>query len=300
MGRRKKGKDIHGWLLVDKPAGVTSSSVVNKLRYLWDAKKAGHGGTLDPDATGLLPVAFGEATKLLPYLEDAEKTYEFCVNWGSETTTDDASGKQIEARIARPTHAQILDVLPKFTGLIEQVPPQVSAVKVDGERAYDLAREGVKMDLKARSLMVEELTLLKSTDDQAWFKMRCGKGGYVRSIARDLGREMGCLGHVDHLRRIGCLGFEVHTAKSFDMLQNPQSVADFVPIEDTPLFDIVEVTEAQVIDIRQGRELTQKFDGFEDGDIVMALCKKLPIAIMEVTMFGAEVKRGLLVDKTTI
>jgi tRNA pseudouridine55 synthase len=216
MGRRK-GLPVHGWIVVDKPAGVGSTDVVNRLRRALGAVKAGHAGTLDPDATGVLAVAFGEATKTIPFIMDAAKGYRFMVRWGAETTTDDASGEVTATRDARPDDAAILAALPDFRGLIIQVPPQVSAVKVDGQRAYDLARDGVAMDLAARELQVDRLDLTGRPDaDHALFAMTCGKGGYVRSIARDLGRALGCLGHVLWLRREWSGPFSVDGAMALD------------------------------------------------------------------------------------
>ena len=202
MARGKKGRVVSGWLVVDKPAGITSTAVVNKVKWAMDAQKAGHAGTLDPAATGVLAIALGEATKTVPYITDALKCYRFRVTLGAATTTDDAEGTVIETRDLRPTDAEIEAALSAFRGDIEQVPPQFSAVKVDGERAYDLAREGEAMDLAARPLWVERLEIVARPDaDHVDLEMVCGKGGYVRSIARDLGRALGCLGHVDWLRR---------------------------------------------------------------------------------------------------
>lgn len=199
---RKKGRDVSGWLVVDKPAGLTSTAVVNKVRWALDAKKAGHAGTLDPAATGVLAVALGEATKTVPYIADALKCYRFAVRLGTATNTDDAEGAVIATSAARPSDDDIRAALPKFTGDIMQVPPQFSAVKVDGERAYALARAGEEMDLAARPLWVESLVMLARPDaDTVELEMVCGKGGYVRSIARDLGQALGCLGHVLWLRR---------------------------------------------------------------------------------------------------
>jgi tRNA pseudouridine55 synthase len=202
MGRTKKGRPICGWLIVDKPAGLTSTAVVNKVKWALSAQKAGHAGTLDPDATGVLAVALGEATKTIAYITDALKCYRFRVTFGAATDTDDASGAVIATSAARPTDAEIEAALAGFRGHIQQVPPQYSAVKVDGERAYDLAREGEAMDLAARPLWVESLTLLGRPDEgHVDLEMVCGKGGYVRSVARDLGAALGCLGHVAWLRR---------------------------------------------------------------------------------------------------
>lgn len=202
MGRIKKGRAVTGWLVVDKPAGVTSTAVVNKVKWALSAQKAGHAGTLDPDATGVLAVALGEATKTIPFITDALKCYRFRVTFGAQTDTDDASGTVIATSDQRPTDAQIEAALTGFRGQIQQVPPQYSAVKVDGERAYDLAREGEQMDLAARPLWVDSLTMTARPDpDHVDLEMVCGKGGYVRSIARDLGAALGCLGHVEWLRR---------------------------------------------------------------------------------------------------
>ncbi|MBL4929631.1 tRNA pseudouridine(55) synthase TruB [Fuscibacter oryzae] len=202
MARVKKGRPVSGWLVVDKPAGVTSTAVVNKVKWALSAQKAGHAGTLDPAATGVLAVALGEATKTVPYITDALKCYRFVVTFGAATTTDDAEGAVVETSALRPTDEEIAAALPAFRGDILQVPPQFSAVKVEGERAYDLAREGVEMDLVARPLWVERLKVLARHDaDHVELEMVCGKGGYVRSIARDLGRALGCLGHVQWLRR---------------------------------------------------------------------------------------------------
>ncbi len=202
MGRTKKGRAISGWLIVDKPAGITSTAVVNKVKWALSAQKAGHAGTLDPAATGVLAIALGEATKTVPYITDALKCYRFMVTFGATTTTDDAEGEVTQRSDRRPTDAEIEAALAAFRGDIQQVPPQFSAVKVDGERAYDLAREGEVMDLAARPLWVDSLILLARPDpDHALLEMVCGKGGYVRSIARDLGQTLGCLGHVQWLRR---------------------------------------------------------------------------------------------------
>lgn len=221
MARRRKGSPITGWLLVDKPAGLTSTAVVNKAKWRLKAQKAGHCGTLDPDATGLLVVAFGEATKAVPYITDALKAYEFLVTWGASTSTDDASGAVLDRTKARPTPEQIAQALPRYQGQIMQVPPQVSAVKVDGARAYDLARDGAVMDLAARPLWVEALDLLDApSPDQARLSLVCGKGGYVRAIARDLGADLGCLGHVAHLRRLWSGPFDVTTAVPYSVVED--------------------------------------------------------------------------------
>jgi tRNA pseudouridine55 synthase len=202
MARTRKGRPVTGWLVVDKPAGITSTSVVNKVKWALQAQKAGHAGTLDPDATGVLAVALGEATKTIPVIADALKCYRFRVTFGAATDTDDASGLVIATSAHRPSDAEVSAALAAFRGDILQTPPQYSAVKVDGERAYDLAREGEVMDLAPRPLWVESLGVLDRPDrDHIELQMVCGKGGYVRSIARDLGAALGCLAHVQWLRR---------------------------------------------------------------------------------------------------
>ena len=233
---RKKGRDISGWLIVDKPAGVTSTSVVGKVRWALDAKKAGHAGTLDPAATGVLAVALGEATKTVPYITDALKCYRFRVTLGASTTTDDAEGNVLETRDTRPTDAEINAALGAFRGEIAQVPPQFSAVKVDGERAYDLAREGEVMDLAARPLWVERLEMIGRPDaDHVDLEMVCGKGGYVRSIARDLGQALGCLGHVAWLRREWSGPFNASEGVSLEeidrLAKSPEIDALLLPLE---------------------------------------------------------------------
>lgn len=217
---RKKGREVSGWLVVDKPAGVTSTTVVNKVRWALDAKKAGHAGTLDPAATGVLAVALGEATKTVPYITDALKCYRFAVRMGAATNTDDAEGEVIATSDQRPTDDQIRVGLAAFRGDIQQVPPQFSAVKVDGERAYALARAGEEMDLAARDLWVESLELIERPDaDTVILQMVCGKGGYVRSIARDLGQALGCLGHVLWLRREWSGPFEASDGVTMEKIE---------------------------------------------------------------------------------
>lgn len=218
---RKSGRDISGWLVVDKPAGMTSTAVVNKVRWALNAKKAGHAGTLDPAATGVLAVALGEATKTVPYITDALKCYRFAIRLGAATNTDDAEGEVIATASLRPSDAKIEAALAAFRGEIMQVPPQFSAVKVDGERAYALARAGEDMDLAARPLWVESLVLKARPDaDTAELEMVCGKGGYVRSIARDLGQALGCLGHVLWLRREWSGPFEAGDGVSMGTIES--------------------------------------------------------------------------------
>jgi tRNA pseudouridine55 synthase len=211
MARRKKGNPVHGWLALDKPLGLTSTQAVGRVRWLFQAQKAGHAGTLDPLATGILPIALGEATKTMSYAVDGEKAYRFTVRWGAETDTDDAEGQVVRTSERRPTIADIEALIPRFIGEIEQVPPRFSAVKIDGNRAYDLAREGQEVELAARPVFVRTLRVAGQPDDATTvFEAACGKGTYVRAIARDLGRALCCLGHVLALRRtrVGPFGEE--------------------------------------------------------------------------------------------
>ncbi len=203
MARTRKGRDVSGWLVVDKPAGITSNAVVNKVKWAFNAKKAGHAGTLDPEATGVLAVALGEATKTVPFVTDALKAYEFTVRLGQSTNTDDAEGEVIAESDTRPADQEIKDALGAFVGEIMQVPPKFSAVKIDGQRAYKMARDGEEVELAARPLWVESLVMLDRPDaDHVVPELVCGKGGYVRAIARDLGEALGCKGHVLRLRRV--------------------------------------------------------------------------------------------------
>ncbi|MBV6635859.1 MAG: tRNA pseudouridine(55) synthase TruB [Mameliella sp.] len=236
MARKRKGRDISGWLIVDKPAGLTSTAVVNKVRWALDAKKAGHAGTLDPEATGVLAVALGEATKTVPYITDALKAYRFTVRFGQATNTDDAEGEVIATSEARPSDDEIKEALHGFVGEIMQVPPQFSAVKIDGERAYKRARDGEEMEIEARPLWVEELLLTDRPDpDTAVLEMTCGKGGYVRSIARDLGKVLGCHGHVVTLRRLWSGPFEAEQGITLDQIdalaRTPELDAHLLPLE---------------------------------------------------------------------
>jgi tRNA pseudouridine55 synthase len=219
VARRRKGQAVHGWVVVDKPAGIGSTQVVARVRRAFDAAKAGHAGTLDPDATGVLAVALGEATKTIPFVQDAAKGYRFRVAWGAETATDDAAGEVLRRSDARPAPEEVEAVLGAFRGDILQVPPQVSAVRVEGARAYDLAREGVEMDLVARPLRIDRLEVMAADRDGVELEMVCGKGGYVRSIARDVGRALGCLGHVAWLRRAWSGPFRAEDGAALDALE---------------------------------------------------------------------------------
>lgn len=257
MGRRK-GQAISGWLVVDKPAGLTSTAVVNKVKWALDAQKAGHAGTLDPAATGVLAVALGEATKTVPHVADALKCYRFTIRLGQATATDDAEGAVIAESPLRPDDAALAAALAPYRGRIQQVPPQFSAVKVDGARAYDLAREGEALDLAARPLWVDRLELIDRPDaDHAVLEMVCGKGGYVRSIARDLGRDLGCHAHVVALRRLWSGPFDLDGAVTWDVIEaearTPALAARLRPLE-LALADLprVEATDQGALRLRNG------------------------------------------------
>lgn len=237
MGRRRNGREISGWIIVDKPAGLTSTAVVNKVRWALDAKKAGHAGTLDPDATGVLAVALGEATKTVPYVTDALKAYEFTIRLGQATNTDDAEGEIIATSDLRPSDDEIKEALSAFIGDIEQVPPQFSAVKIDGARAYKRARDGETMEIAARPLYVDSLLMNDRPDaDHVTLEMVCGKGGYVRSVARDLGNALGCHAHVRELRRIWSGPFEASdglTLEQIDSMARTEALdAHLLPVDE--------------------------------------------------------------------
>lgn len=225
MGRRgkKKGRPISGWLVFDKPVGMGSTEAVSKIKWLFQAEKAGHAGTLDPLASGMLPIALGEATKTVPYVMDGAKIYRFTIAWGEERSTDDLEGPVTKTSDKRPTDAEVQALLPKYTGVIMQVPPQFSAIKIAGERAYDLAREGATVDIPAREIEVGRLDLIETTPEgHSVFEIECGKGTYVRSLARDMGRDLGCYGHIATLRRVEVDPF---TAEDFVTLQDLEAVA---------------------------------------------------------------------------
>ena len=219
--RKPKGLPTHGWLILDKPQGLTSTQAVSRVKRLFEAQKAGHAGTLDPLATGILPVALGEATKTVPYVVDGEKSYCFTVTWGTETDTDDSEGRALHESPARPDRAAIEAILGGFIGDIQQLPPQYSAIKVDGARAYDLARDGETFELRPRLVTVYELTIREMAADGSAtsFDCDCGKGTYVRSLARDMGRRLGCYGHVTQLRRRRVGPFTEVDAISLDKLE---------------------------------------------------------------------------------
>jgi tRNA pseudouridine55 synthase len=257
--RRKKGDKVDGWLILDKPAGITSTQAVNLVKRSLNAQKAGHAGTLDPLATGILPIALGEATKTVPYVMDGRKTYHFTLKFGEARATDDAEGAVTQTSEARPSTDEIRAALPAFTGEIDQVPPAFSAIKVDGERAYDLARAGEVVELKSRKVMIHAITLLEhSGPDAARFEVMSGKGAYMRSLGRDLAIKLGTCGHITNLRRTAVGPFGEATAISLETLQtlghSPAAFEHLLPIE-TALDDIpaLALTATEAIRLRSGQ-----------------------------------------------
>lgn len=285
MARKRKGRDISGWLVVDKPSGITSTAVVNKVRWAMDAKKAGHAGTLDPEATGVLAVALGEATKTVPYITDALKAYTFTIRLGQATNTDDAEGEVIASSDLRPDDDAIKAALSAFIGDVMQVPPQFSAVKVDGERAYKKAREGEEMTLAARPLWVEELLLIDRPDaDHAVLEMTCGKGGYVRSIARDLGDALGCKAHVKSLRRVWSGPFvstEGVSLDQVDAMAKTEGLDAYLQPLEIGLTDLPEVRclAESVAKLRNGNPASVIATGVEFGEEVWASFEGKAIAV---------------------
>ncbi len=218
--KKREKYDVHGWVILDKPVGMTSTHAVGAVKRLFTAKRAGHAGTLDPLASGMLPVALGEATKTVPFVMDGRKLYRFTVAWGEERDTDDAEGRITQTSALRPTAEAIGTLLPSFTGTVQQVPPRFSAIKVEGERAYDLARDGQQVELKARPVEIIRLEIVETPDaDHTQFEAECGKGTYVRSLARDIGRALGCFGHVCALRRVEVGPFGEETMISLEELE---------------------------------------------------------------------------------
>lgn len=223
---RPRKRDVHGWVVLDKPVGMTSTHAVAVVKRAYGAKKAGHAGTLDPLASGLLPIALGEATKTVPFVMDGRKAYQFTVAWGAQTDTDDTEGKVIATSDARPTEPAIAALLPRFTGTISQVPPKFSAIRIAGERAYDLARDGEDVVLEPRPVEIDALRIVGHDGERTTFEAECGKGTYVRAIARDLGLALGCLGHVAHLRRTRVGPFRVSDGATIELIRDGQGGAE--------------------------------------------------------------------------
>ncbi|MEM7223464.1 MAG: tRNA pseudouridine(55) synthase TruB [Pseudomonadota bacterium] len=295
MARRKKGKLINGWLVLDKPSGPTSTAVVNRARRALDARKAGHGGTLDPLATGVLPVALGEATKTVAYAMTGTKTYSFTLRWGQGTRTDDSEGDVIAESDRRPTGPEIAAVLPRFQGQIQQVPPIFSAIKVDGQRAYDLAREEAEFELAGRPVWIEAIELAGQPDqDHATFSVTCGKGAYMRSLARDIGVALDCPAHIVALRRTRVGPFREEHAISLESLEalghSAAAVAEsLLPVE-TALDDIpaLALTETEANRLRCGQAVSlvaranrERIHDLTNGAMICAMSSGKAVALVK-------------------
>ncbi len=301
MGRRRRGRDLHGWMIVDKPAGVTSNGVVGQVRRLTGAAKVGHGGTLDPLATGVLPLAFGEATKTVSYAMDGRKVYRFTVRWGVARTTDDAEGEVADTSPARPDADAIRAALGGFVGEIEQVPPRFSAGKVDGRRAYDLARADVEVDIAPRRIVVHRFELRRTIDaDHAEFEVESGKGAYMRSLARDLAVVLGTVGHIARLRRTAVGRFSEADAISLDKLQalgHHAALDDYLLPVETALDDIpaLALTDPEARRLCNGQPVSllavarrSPLSGIPQGATVCAMADGRPVALARIE--GGEVR----------
>lgn len=283
--KRRKGNPVHGWVVLDKPYGVGSTPMVGKVRWLFSAAKAGHAGTLDPLATGILPIALGEATKTVPFMMGAAKSYTFEITWGETRSTQDAEGEVTAMSDVRPTTADITAALPEFTGEIDQVPPKFSAIKIDGKRAYDLARAGEAVEIKSRPVRVDRFELTGTTKDTAMFDVDCGKGTYIRSLARDLAAALGACGYVSVLRRTRVGPYTLAQSITLDELEkmcDRARVSEGLLSVSTALDDIpvLAVTDQYAIDLKHGRGITapsdllnHEFVRAEWDDVLIALCQ---------------------------
>ena len=285
MPRKRKGNPVHGWVVLDKPYGLGSTSAVGKVRWLYTAQKAGHAGTLDPLATGILPIALGEATKTVPFMVDAKKGYQFTLTFGENTDTWDTEGEVTETSDARPGRADILAALPQFIGDIEQIPPRFSAIKVDGKRSYDLARSGEVVELKSRQVTVGSFELLSYDGQAATFDVACGKGTYIRSLARDLAAALGTCGHVTMLRRTRVGPFHLEQSFTLDALEklcHRGAVSDALRPVETALDDIpvLALTEQEAVELKHGRAivLTPSFEA-ENSEWILAMLEDKAIAL---------------------
>jgi tRNA pseudouridine55 synthase len=275
---------VDGWVALDKPVGLTSTQAVSRLKRIYNAQKAGHAGTLDPLASGILPVAFGEATKTVPFVQDGEKAYRFTVLWGVETDTDDSDGRAMRESAVRPERAAIEALLPQFVGEIMQTPPQFSAIKIAGERAYDIAREGELVDLKPRAVKIRSLTLIDASRDDATFVMECGKGAYVRALARDLGRILGCFGHVTALRRTRVGPFLEEDAYTLDEIETQNMAAEALLSVEAGLAELpcVIVDRDTAARLRRGGSVILRGRDAPHEGIVYAACGGVPVAFGEI------------------
>jgi tRNA pseudouridine55 synthase len=262
--KKRDKRDVHGWVVLDKPVGMTSTHAVSVVKRLFSAKRCGHAGTLDPLASGALPIALGEATKTVPFVMDGRKLYRFTIRWGEERDTDDAEGRTVSISKERPSPEAVHALLPSYTGLIQQIPPRYSAIKIEGERAYDLARDGEQVELAPRPVEIGRLELVDIPDpDHAVLEAECGKGTYVRSLARDLGRALGCFGHVSALRRAAVGSFGEETMILLEQLEalchraasGEGSLADALMPVETALDDIpaLAVNRADAARLQRGQ-----------------------------------------------
>jgi tRNA pseudouridine55 synthase len=280
--RRIQRTEVNGWINLDKPVGVTSTQAVGRLKHLFNAKKAGHAGTLDPLASGVLPVAFGEATKTVSVVQEGMKSYRFAVRWGVETDTDDAEGRAVATSDARPDPAAITALLPRFTGLILQTPPMYSAIKIAGERAYDLARDGAAFEIAPREILVHRLALMDHVGEETTFEADCGKGTYVRSIARDLGRALGCYGHVSLLRRARVGPFLVERGVRFEDLEaGAEALTAALLTVEAGLSELqrVAIDRNGAATLRRGQRLLLRGSTAPGEGPVYAVCLGAPVAV---------------------
>jgi len=280
--RRSTRVEVNGWINLDKPVGVTSTQAVAQLKFLFNAKKVGHAGTLDPLASGVLPIAFGEATKTVSVVQDGTKAYRFAVKWGEETDTDDAEGEVVARSDLRPSPAEIAAMLPRFIGVISQTPPTYSAIKIAGERAYDLARDGQEFEIAARDITVHKLELVSSEPGEAVFEAECGKGAYVRAIARDLGRALGCHGHVVLLRRTRVGPFWADHGFGLDALRDSEEAraAALMSVE-AGLAELtrVPVDRSGAATLRRGQKLLLRGSAAPGEGPAYTVCSGTPVAV---------------------
>lgn len=294
MARRRKGRPIHGWLVIDKPSGRTSSQVVATVKRLLQAQKAGHGGTLDPLATGVLPIALGEATKTVSYVMDGTKRYRFTIAWGEARDTDDSEGAVLRTSAVRPQEADIRAVLQDFTGTIEQVPPDYSAIKIDGSRAYDLARSGETVDMSPRRIRIDHIGLVDLPDvDHAVLEVVCGKGAYMRSLARDIALALGTFGHVASLRRLAAGPFDESHAISLESLEalvHSAPPSSYLRAVESALDDIpaLPLNPSQADHLRHGRPVrvagpegrpAVDVSCLDEGGVLCAMADGRPVAL---------------------
>lgn len=299
LGKKPK-VPVHGWLILDKPAGLTSTQALGKVRRLLQGNKAGHGGTLDPLATGILPLAFGEATKVIPYVMDSGKEYEFTVQWGEARDTDDAEGKVTAQSDKRPAESEIRAALPRFTGEISQTPPAFSAIKLQGERAYDIARAGGTPEIAARPVTIHALELRDLPGaDQARFRVSCGKGMYVRSLARDLAVALGTYGYVKELRRTRVGPFGLPQAISLEKLEDLSHkggaltalLALQAALDDIPALNLT-ASEAQRLRAGQTVLIRPQHGDLMGTETVLALYQDVPVALVTAQSGEFRVMRG--------